>query len=262
MAIVELLVMGWGLVAVFFFLLWLVEVQTSDASLVDAGWAASLGLLAALYAMHGPAPLARRGLMAALAGTWAIRLATHIVSRHRSGEEDGRYQEIRSGRGERAHRFFFLFYQAQGALAVVLSLPFVLIAFDEGPLHGVEIAGLALAALGVAGESVADRQLSRHRAKPSSRAATCRTGLWRLSRHPNYFFEWLVWCGFALAALAARHGGLAVVSPLLMLLLILKVTGIPPAEARALRSRGEDYRDYQRTTSAFFPWFPGKRQVS
>jgi steroid 5-alpha reductase family enzyme len=258
---VQFVGLGWALVASLFVALWLVEVRTSDASLVDAGWAASLGLLATFYAWQAPGLPLRRGLMAAVVCTWATRLALHIVSRHRKGEEDGRYQEIRRNQGEGAHRFFFFFYQAQGLLAVVLSIPFLLIAFDRSPIHAAEVAGLALIALGILGEGLADRQLSRHRSNPMNRGKTCRNGLWRISRHPNYFFEWLVWCGFALSALAAPYGALALASPVLMLIFIVKVTGIPPTEERALASRGDDYRRYQRTTSAFFPWFP-KKEVS
>jgi steroid 5-alpha reductase family enzyme len=136
-------------------------------------------------------------------------------------------------------------------------VPFLIVAVDAHPtLRAFELAGIALVAVSVLGESVADAQLRRHRLDPANRGRTCRSGLWRYSRHPNYFFEWLSWCGFALMALGAPWGGLGLLSPLVMLVLILKFTGIPPTEAQALASRGEDYARYQRTTSAFFPWFP------
>jgi steroid 5-alpha reductase family enzyme len=248
---------GWLLVAALFFALWLVERKQNDASLVDAGWAGSLGGLAFFYAALGPGLFERRLLMGMLVGAWAFRLAGYIVLRHRGSEEDGRYQEIRANWKDEAHRFFFFFYQAQGLLAALLSLPFLLIAFDESPsIHALEVAGIALAAMAFVLESVADRQLAGHRRDPENKGKTCRRGLWRYSRHPNYFFEWLIWVGYAVAALRAPYGFTALASPLLMLYLILKVTGIPPTEERALRSRGEDYRRYQRTTSAFVPWFP------
>jgi steroid 5-alpha reductase family enzyme len=248
---------GWLLVALFFFVLWLVELRQNDASLVDAGWAASLGGLALWYAWWGPGLFERRLLMGSLVAAWAFRLAAYIVVRHRGTGEDGRYQEIRAHWKERAHRFFFFFYQAQGLVAVLLSLPFLIMAFDDRPaIHSLEIGGFALAAVALALESIADRQLARHRRDPAMKGQTCRTGLWRYSRHPNYFFEWLIWVGYAVAALGAPYGWAALTSPLLMLYLILFVTGIPPTEERALRSRGDDYRRYQETTSAFVPWFP------
>jgi steroid 5-alpha reductase family enzyme len=195
--------------------------------------------------------------MGAVAAAWALRLAAYIVRRHRGAAEDGRYQEIRARYRERAHRFFFWFYQAQGLLASLLSLPFLLIAFDLRPEFGaLEISGYALSVTALVLESVADRQLARHRRDPAMRGTTCRAGLWRYSRHPNYFFEWLVWVGFAIAAVGAPYGIAALASPLLMLYLVLRVTGIPPVEERAIRSRGDEYRRYQRSTSAFVPWFP------
>jgi steroid 5-alpha reductase family enzyme len=263
MSIISIWLEGWGFVALFFFALWLVELRQNDASLVDAGWAASLGGLALFYAVRGPGLVERRLGMAVLVGAWAFRLAAYIVLRHRGAGEDGRYQEIRAQWKGRAHRFFFLFYQAQGLMAVLLSLPFLLLAFDERPALGaLEIGGFALSGLALALETLADRQLARHRRDPARKGKTCREGLWRYSRHPNYFFEWLIWVGYALAALGAPYGWTALASPLLMLYLILRVTGIPPTEERALRSRGEDYRRYQRTTSAFVPWFPRKKASS
>jgi steroid 5-alpha reductase family enzyme len=111
------------------------------------------------------------------------------------------------------------------------------------------------------GESVADRQLGRFKTRPGSRGLACREGLWRYSRHPNYFFEWLVWIAYSLLAWPAPHGYLALPIPLLMLFFLLRVTGIPYTEAQALRSRGEAYARYQREVSAFIPWFP-RRQAS
>ena len=251
---------GWVLVILVFLALWLVEIRKSDASFVDAGWAASLGFLALFYAARGPGLSDRRLLMGFVVALWAFRLAAYIVLRHRGSGEDGRYQKLRGRWKDRAHAFFFVFYQAQGFLATLLSLPFLLIAFDERPSIGaLEIAGYALALGALLLESVADQQLARHRRDPAMRKKTCRTGLWRYSRHPNYFFEWLIWVGYAVAALGAPYGFVAFASPLLMLYLVLRVTGIPPTEERALRSRGEEYRNYQRTTSAFAPWFPREK---
>ena len=113
-----------------------------------------------------------------------------------------------------------------------------------------------LVVVGVVGETVADRQLLAFKRDPANRGRTCRTGLWRTSRHPNYFFEWILWCGFGLLGYAAPWGWTGLAAPLLILCSIVFVTGIPPTEAQALASRGDDYRAYQRTTSAFVPWPP------
>lgn len=254
----HLLVTGWAAVAALMLALWCVELRQRDASAVDAGWSASLGLLAVYYAWAGPGDLTRRMVMGILAGFWAVRLTGYLlVHRVLGAEEDGRYRKLREGWGRRAHAYFFVFYQAQGLLAVVLSIPFLLISFNASPgLSILEIAGVGLWTVAIVGETVADGQLARFRGDPGNRGKTCRVGLWRYSRHPNYFFEWLTWCAYALMALAAPYGWLGILSPILILISILKVTGIPPTEAQALKSRGEDYREYQRTTSAFVPWFP------
>ena len=110
------------------------------------------------------------------------------------------------------------------------------------------------------GEAVADAQLAKFKADPASKGRTCRVGLWRYSRHPNYFFEWLTWVAFAWFATSSPNGWIGWISPALILYFLLRVTGIPATEEQALRSRGENYRRYQETTSAFLPWFPKKPQ--
>jgi steroid 5-alpha reductase family enzyme len=123
-------------------------------------------------------------------------------------------------------------------------------------LAAIEITAIALWTVALIGEAIADAQLERFKAQPSNRGRTCRIGLWRYSRHPNYFFEWLIWVAYALFALASPYGWIAIACPLVMLYLLFRVTGIPATEAQALRTRGEDYRQYQAATSAFVPWFP------
>jgi steroid 5-alpha reductase family enzyme len=259
--LLELILPAAACTSALFLALWVVQAVRRDATAVDVGWAFSLGALAVAYALASDAPAGRRLLVAGVGGIWGLRLALHLFRDRVLGhdEEDGRYRELRAGWGSRANSRFFLFYQAQALLALVLSAPFLLAAGNPAPFpHPLEIAGAALWGIGLAGETVADRQLARFRANPAHRGKTCRVGLWKTSRHPNYFFEWLIWCSFALIALPAPLGWIGIASPVLMLVFILAITGIPPAERRALESRGEDYRRYQRTTSPFVPWFPGK----
>ena len=139
----------------------------------------------------------------------------------------------------------------------MLAAPLLAACLNPAPaIHPLEWAGLVLWAVTLAGEAVADRQLEVFRRDPASRGRTCRSGLWRYSRHPNYFFEWLVWVAYFVFALASPWGWATVYCPALMLYFLFRVTGIPATEEQAVRSRGDDYRDYQRTTSAFVPWFP------
>jgi len=260
MNLIELLLWGWLIAGGVMAVLWCIQRRTHDAGIVDVGWAAILGILAIFYALaadgHGP----RRILVGALAAIWSFRLAVYLLLNRVLGKpEDGRYQELRRNRPDSAQSFFFFFFQAQALLDVILSVPFAIIALDTSPEISIwQWAGAGIWLIAVAGESIADAQLARFRADPANRGRTCRAGLWRYSRHPNYFFEWLHWWTYVLMSIGMSLGWLSLMPAALMLLLIVKVTGIPPTEAQALRSRGEDYRAYQRTTSAFFPWFPRK----
>jgi len=255
----RLLLLAWAVAAAVMLELWAVQRRTRNANAVDVAWAALIGVNALFFAALSEGDLVRRVLIALLAAGWSLRLAGYLfVTRVlREAPEDGRYRTLR---GEWGQGKFFVFYQAQALLTVVLAVPFLLIAANPAPgFSWLEGLGVALWLVALAGEAVADAQLARFRGDPAHRGRTCRVGLWRFSRHPNYFFEWLIWCAWAVMALAAPHGWIAVAAPLLMLVFILKITGIPPTEAQALESRGDDYRRYQQTTSAFFPWFPRGR---
>ena len=248
---------GTAVVAAFMFVLWLIHLPMKNASIVDVGWASSLGILAIVYALRSTGDPLRSWIIAAMAATWAFRLAVHLLIRIVGEPEEGRYVQLRQDWKTNLGLKFLLFFEFQAVLAVVLSIPFLLATRNPSPtLHPLEFAGVIVFLIGVIGESVADAQLSRFKSDPANKGRTCRVGLWNYSRHPNYFFEWLIWVSFALYALASPWGWLGLVSPALILYFLFKVTGIPATEAQALRSRGDEYRKYQETTSAFFPWFP------
>jgi steroid 5-alpha reductase family enzyme len=250
--------------ALLMFVLWGVQILTRDAGIVDVGWAGGLGAAAVFCAITGEGDLTRRLIIGLMGGIWGFRLAAHLLfDRVLAGPEDGRYQMMRERFGPRVNPIFLAFFQAQALLVVILSAPFVLAARDPRPAPGIlDLVGPAIWLIGLVGETIADAQLKRFKRRPDSRGKVCTVGLWRYSRHPNYFFEWLMWIGYAVVATLAPWGLLAWTAPALILLFVLKLTGIPPTEARALRSRGEAYRQYQRTTSAFFPWFPRQAGTS
>ena len=251
---------GAALSAVLMTALWWWHLRLGNAGVVDVGWSAALPLLAVVYAALGPGFGPRRWLMAAMVGLWGTRLAIYLLRGRVIGHaEDPRYAHLRARSSPAAALRFFPFFLAQGLLAVLLSVPALVAAFDPEPRLGVlEIVAVVLWGVAVSGEAVADAQLARFKKRPDTRGRTCREGLWRYSRHPNYFFEWLVWVAFALYALGSPWGATALACPALMLYLLFRVTGIPATEAQALRSRGDDYRRYQATTSAFVPWFQRK----
>lgn len=237
--------------------LYLVMLRTRNAGIVDAGWATSIGVIGIGYAFAYEGDVARRVALAVIAGGWGLRLAWHLWTDRVIGHpEEGRYVRLRAIWGARADLHFAWFFQAQALLAVILAVPFAYAASATRTFGVLDVAAIVLWCTGIAGEAVADRQLAAFKRDPGSRGRTCRVGLWKYSRHPNYFFEWVLWCAFALLGLSATGGWIGLIAPLLIFVFVNYVTGIPPTEAQALRSRGEDYRRYQRTTSAFFPWPP------
>lgn len=240
--------------------LWLVQRRTRNAGIVDAGWAAATGLLTALFAATSGGYLPRRVLVAVLAGTWSLRLATYLmIDRVLGHPEEGRYVSLRKGWGDRAERRLFFFYQSQAFFAVFFALPSLVVAWHPlGRMTGSDLAGALVWVISVGNTILADRQLARFRSRPENRGRTCREGWWRYSRHPNYFFEWLHWWSYVALAAWAPYWWITLLAPAVMLYLLFRVTGIPPTEAQALASRGEDYRSYQQATSVFIPWFPGK----
>jgi steroid 5-alpha reductase family enzyme len=247
------LALGVGLL----FLLWLWHLRLRNAGVVDVGWTVAIGLQAVTAAVLGPGDPTRRLIVGVVGGLWSLRLASHLAVRVASEPEDARYAEIRARWGGNLMLKFLAFFLFQGVLATALAMPFFIAAADPSPaLHPFLWAGVVLAVISVLGEGVADAQLRGFKANAANRGQVCRVGLWGWSRHPNYFFDWLVWCAFVLLALGSPWGWATVGSPLLMLYFLLRVTGIPATEAHSLRSRGEAYARYQREVSAFVPLPP------
>jgi steroid 5-alpha reductase family enzyme len=254
--VIELVTMGLGVALVAFTLVWLFSVAIENYGFLDVIWSLSVAMLAPIYALLGDGDGTRRLVFTLVGVAWSLRLGLYILIRvwRHHPQEDKRYQTLRErwpGPGR-----FLLFFELQALIAVVFSLPFLLAALNPRPGLGLfERIGLTLALLATVGEATADWQAQRFKRDPANAAAVVNLGLWRYSRHPNYFFESLVWWGFFIAALDSPYGWVTVVCPLLMLYFLLKVTGIPLTEKHSLESRGAAYREYQRTTSRFIPWF-------
>jgi steroid 5-alpha reductase family enzyme len=172
-------------------------------------------------------------------------------------QEDRRYADLRRDWGERTQRNMFWFFQMQALLLAILSVPGLLICLNSRPqLLPLEYAACLLWLIAICGESLADRQLQRFKANPVNRGAVCEIGLWRYSRHPNYFFEWCVWVAYFVFACASPGGWVTIYCPALMLFFLLRVTGIPMTERLSLESKGAAFAAYQGRTSVFVPWFP------
>lgn len=257
MSPLDLLLYGGATVSGLMFALWVAHFPLKNAAIVDFGWAVGTGLLGTFYALLGGGWPTRAWAIGAMSGLWGLRLAIHLLVRTFGHVEEGRYQELRRSWKTNLGLKFLVFFQVQAVTCVLLSAPFLLAAVNPAPAaHWLEYAGATLWMVGFAGEAVADAQLAAFKAAPYTSGRTCNTGLWRYSRHPNYFFEWLTWVAFAVFATPSPYGWIGWLAPALILYFLLRVTGIPATEEQALRSRGEEYRHYQRTTSAFIPWFP------
>ena len=254
---VRLALYAWAAVSVLMLTLWLVSLGTKNAAIVDVGWTFGLLTCAIVYVITGGGDSWRNAILVLMVGVWAFRLGGYLFfTRVWRQPEEGRYQQIRRDWKTNINLKFFFFFEFQGLLDVVLSLPFLLASVNTRPqISTIEYIGLLLWAGAIAGEAVADAQLNAFKADPLHRGKTCRVGMWNYSRHPNYFFEWFIWVSWLIFALGSLHGWIAVICPALMLYFLFKVTGIPATEAQALRSRGDDYRQYQQTTSVFVPWF-------
>ncbi len=253
-----LVVWAWSGCALLLAALWLLQRRQTNAGWMDIGWCVGLIGVLLLYALGAYGDPARRLLIAALVAGYALPLGLYLYKErvHRRSE-DHRYQSLRIAWGARAPLYFFLLFQAQAAGIVLFSLPLLLLMQNPRPTFSLwELAGALVWLVAVLGETAANRQLARFRAAPANRGRTCREGLWRYSRHPNYFFEWLHWCAYVVMGVGVPGGLLTLLNPVIMLIFLLKISGVPLVEAQALATRGEDYRRYQRATSAFVPWFP------
>lgn len=255
---IPLLLAALAIAVTYFAITWAISVRIRNYGLLDVAWSYGVAILAPIYAFFGPGLLSRRLVFTAVGVAWSLRLGTYILRRVLSHhpQEDKRYEGLRKqwpGPGR-----FLLFFELQAILVVIFSLPFLFAAFNSASLQPLEWIGILLAVAALIGEITADHQMKTFKSDPASHGQVCRVGLWRYSRHPNYFFEASFWFAIALAAFNSPWGWISIVCPLLMLQFLLKVTGIPLTEEYAIKSKGVAYREYQRTTSAFIPWFPKK----
>jgi steroid 5-alpha reductase family enzyme len=238
---------------------WFRQLFTKNAGMVDPVWSISLGLMGPLYAWLGDGDMASRVLLTVVSLVWGLRLGLHLYLRNAGEPEDPRYRKLREQWGEAADSRMFWFFQAQAVIALVLSTGFLAVAYRRGmPPPWAVLAGVFIWAISIAGEAVADWQLKRFKTDSANAGKTCQSGLWRYSRHPNYFFECTFWLTFPLLAWGDVGAWWALVSPVVMALLLMKLSGVPLAEAQAEKSRA-DYADYKRRTSALIPWPPKTR---
>ncbi len=235
-------------------LVWWIQKKMNNAGIVDIVWGLSFPISSLLYFLISGNFTNRNFILLAMVFCWGIRLAFYLFGRNWGKPEDGRYANLRKEWGDKTDVKMFLFFQFQALLSVLLSLPFVLIFLNTtNSFSALEIIGSSIWLIGITGETIADNQLKHFKSKSANIGKVCNEGLWYFSRHPNYFFEWTIWVAYFIFALASPYGWASFVSPLLMLHFLINVTGIKYSEEHMLATKGEPFRIYIETTSAFIP---------
>jgi steroid 5-alpha reductase family enzyme len=251
---------GYSLVAccVIMFFVWLWSYQVKNAGVVDIFWSYNFPVMAIILLLLAPGFETRKLLICSMVLIAGGRLGTHLALRvlKHLRQEEPRYAAIRKEWGKNAEVKMAFFFQMQALSNVLLAIPFFIITMNTSPeLNAFEYAGAALWAISVLGEATADAQLSAFKKDPANKGKVCDKGLWGYSRHPNYFFEWLMWVSYFVFALGSPYGYIAIISPAIILYLLLKVTGIPMTEEQSIRTKGDAFRAYQKRVSVFMPWF-------
>lgn len=251
---------------------WVEQQRTGNSGWVDTIWTFVVGLTgagSALWPVAGEMPNGRQWLVAALVAIWSLRLGIHIAIRTAAITDDPRYAAFAKEWGVHSARRMFVFLQNQGfgSIPLVFAI-FVAARFPISTLRLQDYVGAVILFVAIAGEALADAQLKRFREQVANGGRVCDAGLWRWSRHPNYFFEWFGWLAYPVIAISLEHplqypwGWATLLAPAFMYWILVHVTGIPPLEAQMLRSRGDRYRAYQSRTSVFFPMPPQKEVVT
>lgn len=230
----------------------------NDPSIVDVAFTLSLmSMSVATYGFLSEKTSASH-LFLLMTLLWGSRLSILLIARYQNGQKDLRYQELKKSFSSNEKKKFFLFFAAQAAAAYVLSLNFVVAYHTQSAVHQLQLIAFLLFILFLSLEILADYQMFQHRQKGATHRGVFRQGLWKYSRHPNYFFEVLVWCTFALFASTTGFALISWAAVAVLLISILKITGIPALEELMCKNYGDEYRNYQKTTSAFIPWFVKK----
>ena len=249
---------GLGAVLTALTLVWVLSVKRRDASIADVCWGLGFVVLAWLYCVLSPTPTPRSWLIAALITLWGTRLSLHIFRRNQGRGEDPRYQAMRVSHGAAFWwRSVFTVFWLQGTILWFVALPVLVAVRAAQPetLTVVDALGAVLFLIGFGFEIVGDNQLARFKAEPANRGRVLDRGLWRYTRHPNYFGDATLWWGLYVIACATPYGWLTVLSPALMSFLLLRVSGVTLLED-GLKATKPDYRAYIARTPPFFPWLP------
>ena len=238
---------------------WVLSVVLKNASIVDVVWGLGFVVVAWVVAITIDGDASRRNLLTAMVTIWGLRLAIHLYIRNHGKGEDWRYVAMRKKRGSQFAIFSLVtVFGLQGTLMWLVSLPVQLGNADSTPGIGpIAVIGIVVWCVGIIFEVIGDRQLSRFRTDPQSSGKVLDTGLWSITRHPNYFGDSLVWWGIAIVAAETGSGAIGLIGPVAMTFFLMKVSGVPMLE-RSMMKRKPGYAEYMQRTSGFFPRPPKK----
>lgn len=238
--------------------IWVWATSIKNAGIVDIFWAFDFAIIAIIIWFLANGEVMRKNIVCSLTILWSFRLGGYLLKRIGShlDDEEGRYKQLRIEWAPHVNLKFFIFFQMQAISNVFLCIPFFITALNPDPEFSMlEYIGAAMWLLSIIGEAVADWQLQQFKKNPLNKGKVCEYGLWNYSRHPNYFFQLMIWISVFIFSISSPYGWIAIICPLAIGYLIFKVTGIPMTEEQAIRSKGDLYKEYQKTTSIFVPWF-------
>ncbi|UCH87099.1 MAG: DUF1295 domain-containing protein [Dehalococcoidia bacterium] len=258
----EILGLSVFIVLAYMVAVWLLSLVARNASIVDIFWGLGFVLLAVVYFVATDGFVGRKALITTLVSIWGLRLALYVLWRNWGRGEDYRYQKWRQEAGEKFWwTSLFQVFLLQGALLWLISAPILAAQFNDDPDYFTvfDLLGTLAWGVGFFFEAVGDWQLARFKSDPANKGKVMRRGLWAYTRHPNYFGDATLWWGYYLIAAGTAGGYWTFFSPILMTVLLLRVSGVALLERTQIETKPQ-YRDYIESTSAFFPWFPRERR--
>ena len=249
---------AWFAVSVIMIFIFFIALKIKNNGIVDIFWAFNFLVIACIIFNLSDGFSVRKNIVFILSSLWSIRLGIYLLKRvggHLKVEE-GRYKALRA---EWSSAKFFGFYLMQAFSNIFLAIPFFITSLNKNiEISFLEYFGAVLWFIAICGEGISDWQLSYFKSKSENKGTVCEYGLWNYSRHPNYFFQLLIWIAVFIFSISSPYGWLSILCPISIGFLLFKVTGIPMTEEQAIRSKGKAYLNYQKTTSVFVPWFKKK----
>lgn len=245
-----------SVITIIFLAGWIAQLKANAGWISDLLWAVSFPLQCYIYSFACDGYAGRKIVVLFLMILWGARMSVYLIKRNMHQQLDNRYFKVKGLSPKNKNFKILLIFIFQGFISTLVAYPFYIIGQNPNTrFSSGEYIGIGLLLISIILQSISDHQLQTFRSDIKNENKVLRTGLWKYSRHPNYFFEWMVWVSLCIIAINGPYGIAAIISPAIMLHLLLNVTGILIAEEQIVAAKGKDYRIYQMTTSSFVPWF-------